>query len=184
MRDPRPRSEKPLKGAGRRARRGCRPGRRALLCRLPGAWAGTEGTQRCARTGVVPRLPSRRGALRGGDLAGSLPGCRGGQRPVRAGQVRGRTAVPPAAAPRASAAPDRAVQERGNTPGSSTPTFGGINGLLYPSGPQHLPTACTFPVVHLGPFLVWNSGDPVSSPCFCRAQLLYLCGGAGGGRFD
>lgn len=28
-------------------------------------------------------------------------------------------------------------------------------------------------------FLVWTSGDPISSPCFCRAWLFYLCVGGG-----
>lgn len=85
----------------------------------------------------------------------------------------------PAANLRASAAPARAGQEQGNVPGSITPTFGGINGVLYLSGPQHLPIACTFPVVSLGPFLVWDSSDPVSPPCLCRAWLFYLCIGVG-----
>lgn len=46
--------------------------------------------------------------------------------------------------------------------------------LSYPSGPQHLPIACTFPLVSLGPFSVQNSG-----PHFCRAWLFYLGGGGG-----
>lgn len=46
LRDPQPRSERPLKGAGRRA----------LLCQLPGAWA--EGTQHCARKPAVSSLSS------------------------------------------------------------------------------------------------------------------------------
>lgn len=183
MRDPQPRSERPLKGADKRA----------LLCQLPGAWAGTEGTQHCATTCLVTSpssVPPRHTCPAAevsrsphwGDLAGSLPRCCGGQQPVRAGQACGRAAIPPAAAPRTSAAADRAVREHSNAPSSSTPTFGGIKGLLYLSGPQHLPIACTFPVVSLGPFLVWNSGDPISSPCFCRAWLFYLCrSGWGGG---
>lgn len=176
MRDPQPRSEKPLKGAGRRA----------LLCQLPGAWAGTEGTQRCATTRVVTSpssVPLRHAcpaaevscSPRCGELVGFLPRCHGGRQPVCAGQACGRAAIPPAAAPRASAAPDRAAREHGNAPSSRTPTFGGINGLLYLSGPQHPLIACTFPVVSLGPFLVWNSSDCISSPCFCRAWLFYLC---------
>lgn len=176
LRDPPPRSEKPLKGAGGRA----------LLCQLPGAWAGTEGTQRCARTRVVtsPSFVPLCHACpvdavsRCGDPVGSLPACRGGW-PDRAGPAHGHTTIPPAATPRASAAPHRAVREHSDAPSSSTSTFGGINGLLYPSGPQHLPIACTFPGVSLSPFLVWTSGDPISSPCFCRAWLFYLCVGGG-----
>lgn len=72
------------------------------------------------------------------------------------------------------------MRERSKAPGSSAPTFGGINRLLYPSGPQHLPVACPFPVTSLDPFfLLWGSAEPISSPCFCRAWLFYLCGVGG-----
>lgn len=72
------------------------------------------------------------------------------------------------------------MREHSKAPGSSAPTFGGINRLLYLSGPQHLPVACPFPVTSLDPFfLLWDSAEPISSPCFCRAWLFYLCGVGG-----
>lgn len=129
-----------------------------------GAWAGTGGTLLCRDScGNKPFLclchacsvdvvPCSR---RCRDPVGSLPGRCGGQWPVRAGQARGH--------PEASAAPNRAVRERVNAPGSSAPTLGGIMRLSHPSGPQHLPIACTFPLVSLSPFSVRNSSDSVSA---------------------
>lgn len=150
LRDPRPRREKPLNAVG--------------------AQAGTGRTQHCTGTCVVTNpssaaVPCSRCCR---DLVGSLPWCRAGQKPVHAGEAHSPTSIPPEATPGASSVPSGDVREHGN---STAPVSGGMNGLLYLPGPCGL----YFPCCQFRPCF----GDPLSSPCLCRAWLFYPYRGVG-----
>lgn len=63
-----------------------------------------------------------------------------------------------------------------STPGSSTSTSGGIRTFA----PISSTTPCLYcPWCQSGPCFGVVSGDPISSPCSCRAWLFYLCGVGG-----